>query len=129
MYYQKFEEIPVWQESRIFLRKIHGPIRNNQKLRRDFYLADQLRRASCSIMFNIAEGSERSSNSEFANFLNIAKGSAGEVRTITMLYITKDDNCINNKEFDEFKSEIEILSCHIANFRKFLLKKNRNRKK
>lgn len=52
------------------------------ELSRDFGLRDQLRRASVSIPTNIAEGFERHSRKEYLNFLNIAKGSAGEVRSL-----------------------------------------------
>lgn len=125
MHYIKFENIPIWQESRIFINKIFQVIENNEKLKRDFSLSDQLRRASYSIMLNIAEGFERSSNKEFANFLNIAKGSSGEVRTI--LYILVDNNFINQKEFKDLHNNITEISCHLSNFRKFL--KNNERKK
>ena len=48
---------------------------------RDFGFRDQITRAGLSVPSNIAEGYERDSNKEVANFLNYAKGSAGELRT------------------------------------------------
>ena len=62
---------------------------------RDYGFKDQVQRASISIMNNIAEGFERRTNKEFINFLYIAKGSCGEVRSMLNLalefkYISKD---------------------------------------
>jgi four helix bundle protein len=51
-------------------------------LSKDFGLRDQLRRASVSIPTNVAEGFERRLRKEYLNFLNIAKGSAGELRSL-----------------------------------------------
>jgi four helix bundle protein len=51
-------------------------------LKRDFGLKDQMRRAAVSIPTNIAEGFERASRKEYLMFLNIAKGSAGETRSL-----------------------------------------------
>jgi len=85
MKYEQFEDLPVWQSSRQFVNEIYKLIETHSKLAKDFSLTDQLKRCSYSIMLNIAEGFERGSNKEFANFINITKGSAGEVRSI--LYI------------------------------------------
>ena len=57
-------------------------ITNEGALKRDFGLKDQLRRAAVSFPTNIAEDFERSSRKEYLMFLNIAKGSAGEVRSL-----------------------------------------------
>jgi four helix bundle protein len=126
MQYNQFEDIPVWQETRLFVNTVYRLAENSVKLKRDFSLLDQLKRATYSILLNIAEGFERSSNKDFANFLNIAKGSAGEVRAI--LYILLDNNYINQQEFDNYKKMIVEISIHLANFRKFLLT-NSTRKK
>ena len=119
MAYSTFEEIPVWQESRNILKKIYVLIKTNPKLRNDFSISDQLKRASCSILLNISEGFERSSNTEFAHFLNIAKGSAGEVRAI--FYILEDNGYVQSLELKVLRTEIKEISMHLANFRKFLL--------
>ena len=119
MKYKRFEEIKVWNESRIFVNCIYDLFRKNAALSKDYSLVDQLKRASYSIMLNIAEGFERGSNKEFANFLNIAKGSAGEVRSI--LYILKDNKYIGEEEFKNLCIKIEDISTQLSNFRKFLL--------
>ncbi len=119
MKYKKFEDIPIWQVSRKFTSNIYKVINTNDKLKKDYSLCDQLKRATYSIPLNIAEGFERSSNKEFANFINIAKGSAGEVRTI--LYILLDNIYIDKKNFDSLISEIEIISSQLSKFRTYLV--------
>jgi four helix bundle protein len=54
---------------------------------KDFALRDQIRKAAISVMSNVAEGFERSSDKEFQRFLFIAKGSAGELRSQLFLAI------------------------------------------
>ncbi|MEK6279806.1 MAG: four helix bundle protein [Acidobacteriota bacterium] len=76
-----FEDLIVWQKAIAFVKEIYL-ITEEGGLRRDFGLKDQLRRAAVSIPTNIAEGFERSSRKEYLLFLNIAKGSAGEVRSL-----------------------------------------------
>lgn len=119
MQYRKFEDIPVWIESKDFVNSVYSLIYKNQKLQKDYSLTDQLKRASYSIMLNIAEGFERGSNKEFANFLNIAKGSAGEVRSI--LYILKENGYIRESDFADLYTKIEHVSSQLSNFRKFLI--------
>lgn len=115
----KFEDLPVWQESRKIVNKIYILIDESVKLKRDFSLTDQLKRSAYSIMLNISEGFERSSNKEFANFINIAKGSAGEVRCI--LYVLLDNKYIEKTKFEELYPDLENISARLSNFRKFLL--------
>src|SRR3989344_2824523 len=119
MQYRKFEDIPVWSEAKNFVNDIYNLIFTHQKLQKDYSLVDQLKRASYSIMLNVAEGFERGSNKEFANFLNIAKGSAGEVRSI--LYILRDNKYVEENVFTELYSKIDYISANLANFRKFLI--------
>ena len=126
MKYQQFEDLPVWQQSRQFVNQVYGLIEHNQKFSRDFSLVDQLKRAAFSIMLNIAEGFERGSNKEFANFINIAKGSAGEVRSI--LYILLDRRYVSADFFEASKKEILEISSGLSNFRKYLVNHNEYKK-
>ncbi len=74
-------------------------VSNNEKFAKDFSLRDQIKRASVSIMANIAEGHGRRTSAEFANFLNIARGSAIEVQS--HLYVALDMKYISQNEFDK----------------------------
>lgn len=119
MHYKQFEDLPVWQEARQFVDEKYRLIESNKKLKSNFSLSDQLRRAAISILLNIAEGFERGSNKEFANFLNISKGSAGEVRSV--LYILLDNGYTTTEIFSEYKNKALEISSHLSNFRKYLL--------
>ncbi|MDO8137782.1 MAG: four helix bundle protein [Candidatus Brocadiales bacterium] len=74
-----FEDLVVWQKARELVKRVYE-LTKGKEFARDFSLVDQLRRASVSVLSNIAEGFERGSNVEFIQFLYVAKGSCGEVR-------------------------------------------------
>ncbi|KAA6185049.1 four helix bundle protein [Thiohalocapsa marina] len=93
---QKFEDIEVWQKARALAMAIYA-LSNDGQFARDFGLHDQIRRASVSIMSNIAEGFGRGGNKEFLQFLLTAKGSASEVQA--QLYIALDVYHIKNEQF------------------------------
>ena len=95
--FRTFEDIEAWKNSRELVKKIYE-ITDNGAFARDFGLKDQIRRASVSIMANISEGFERSGNKEFIQFLSIAKGSVGEVRS--HLYVAHDLGYISKESFD-----------------------------
>ena len=126
MKYMRFEETPIWQESRTFVSLVYDIINLNKVLKNDFSLCDQLKRASYSVMLNIAEGFERGSNKDFAHFLDFAKGSAGEVRSI--IYIMVDNKYINTEQFKKMVEKIENISTQLANFKKYLVKNNFKKK-
>ncbi len=92
-----FEEIGAWQKARELTREIYA-ISRRGFFAKDFGLRDQIRRASVSVMSNIAEGFERGGTPEFMQFLSIAKGSVGEVRS--QLYVAFDQSYLNKEEFD-----------------------------
>ncbi len=71
---------------------------------RDFELRSQFRRASVSIPTNIAEGFERASRKEYLNFLNIAKGSAGEVRSL--LYVALEIGYLKAESYEELREQV-----------------------
>jgi four helix bundle protein len=77
-------------------------------LNRDYGFKDQIQRASVSGMNNIAEGFERKSNAEFRQFLYIAKGSCGEVRS--MLYLAKELNYLSESEFNSLLNNLLEIS-------------------
>ncbi len=86
-----------WQRARELDKLVFG-MTKQPEINRDYELINQWRRASGSVMDNIAEGFERGGNKEFANFLSIAKGSAGEVRS--QAYRAFDRTYISQADFD-----------------------------
>ena len=94
---QRFEDLEAWKISREVTKEIYR-ISKNDLFARDYGLRDQICRASVSTMSNIAEGFERDGDKEFINFLSIAKGSSGEVRS--ELYVALDQNYISESEFN-----------------------------
>ena len=100
---ERFEDIIAWQKAKEMTIQIYSFAKDN----RDYGFRDQIQRASVSIMNNIAEGFERRSNAEFRQFLFIAKGSCGEVRS--MIYLAKDLNYISETNYKILLGEsIEI---------------------
>jgi four helix bundle protein len=90
----QFEDIISWQKAKELTFKIYNIFGESN----DFAFRSQIERASVSIMNNIAEGFERKTNNEFKQFLYVAKGSSGEVRS--MLHIAKELNIISDKDFE-----------------------------
>jgi len=77
---RRFEDLEVWQKARELNKTVYA-VSNVGVFARDFKLRGQARDASVSVMGNIAEGFERGGNREFVQFLSIAKGSCGELRS------------------------------------------------
>ena len=114
---ERFEDIEAWQKARELTRQIYDAS-NDGPFARDFGLRDQIRRASVSIMSNIAEGFERGSNKEFIQFLFIAKGSAGEVRS--QLYVALDQGYIKQEAFASLSQQISEISRMISGLVSYL---------
>lgn len=85
---------------------------------RDFDFRSQIRSAAVSIMNNIAEGFERRTDADFAHFLDIAKGSAGEVRS--MLYLAEDRQYIPSDHASRLRESASMLAKGIAQLAKYL---------
>lgn len=114
---EKFEDIEAWKLARNATRLIYA-VSSNAAFCRDFALVNQIRRAAISVMSNIAEGFERSGNKEFVQFLSIAKGSCGEVRS--QMYIALDQEYIDQGTFDEISKVLVETSRTISGFMKYL---------
>lgn len=97
-----FEDILAWQKAEELTIEVYSLMRDSK----DFGYKDQIQRASVSIMNNIAEGFERQSNKELRQFLYIAKGSCGEVRSMLRLseklsYTTPEESAkLINKAYE-----------------------------
>lgn len=114
---EKFEDIEAWQLVRSATRLVYAAS-SNSVFCRDFALVDQIRRASISVMSNLAEGFERSGNREFIQFLSVAKGSCGEVRS--QLHIALDQEYIDQSTFDAIANVLLETSKKISGFMKYL---------
>jgi len=92
---ERFEDLECWKHGRALANEVYAICRHD-RFAKDWGMVDQIRRAAVSIMNNIAEGFERGSNRDFVKFLFIAKGSAGEVRSL--LYVAFDQGYITQDE-------------------------------
>jgi len=99
----KFEDLDVWKLSRKIVNEIYD-LSNKDIFSKDFALRDQIRRSAIGILSNIAEGFESGTDKQFARYLKIAKGSAGECRA--QLYIALDQEYATQKEFGTLKDKL-----------------------
>lgn len=112
-----FEDLEVWKTARELTNRIYK-ITANGSFSKDYGLRDQIRRAAVSIMSNIAEGYERGGNQELIQFLSIAKGSSGEVRS--QLYVAMDQEYIDKRKSELLIDAFKKLSIMINNFMEYL---------
>jgi len=114
---KSFEDLTVWKDARKFTNKIYNL--TNKFPKEELYgLTSQIRRATVSIMSNIAEGFDRRSDKEFSNFLSIARASAAEVQND--LYIALDLNYISQTEFNELYQEAKKIAKQINGLMTYL---------
>ncbi len=99
-----FEDLVVWQKAVDLTLKIYQLFSKNQ----DFGFKNQIQRASVSIVNNIAEGFDRSSDKEFKRFLFIALGSSSEVRS--MIYIALKLNYISQAAYKDSNNQLIEIS-------------------
>ena len=100
----KFEELIAWQKARTLTDLVYR-VSGSGEFAKDWGLRDQMRRASVSIMSNLAEGFERGGRAEFRQFLVIAKGSCAEVRA--QLYVALDAGYLDKERFSEIYAVAE----------------------
>ena len=104
MAFRSFEDLEVWQRGcrlAVDVFKTFATCRN-------FSMQDQVQRSALSVPCNIAEGYERNTDKEFIRFLNIAKGSGGEMRT--QLYISRKLEFLTKADFNRLVAESKEIS-------------------
>jgi len=99
-----FEDLEVWKKSCRLSVRLYDLLKDC----RDYGIKDQMLRSSISIPSNIAEGSERKSVPDFRRFINIAQGSAAELRT--QIYISKEVKILSEIEAKELVQELKSIS-------------------
>lgn len=114
---EKFEDLQVWMLAREISQNI-WLLFETTSLGKDFELKNQMSRSSGSIMDNIAEGFERRGNREFIQFLCIAKGSCGELRS--QLYRALDRNHISKEQFEEIAGKTNYENQKLGSFISYL---------
>jgi len=120
----RFEDLTIWKLSLKVTRLIYD-LTSQNKFVKDFGLKNQMQRAIVSVSSNIVEGFEKNNNNEFIRYLKIAKGSIGEVRN--QLYISRDINYINDKEFNYLNDLLLDLSNQIGKFISYLVVKRKDK--
>ncbi len=113
----RFEDIEAWQTAREMTRMVYA-LTNEGAFARDFGLRDQMRRASVSVLSNIAEGFESRTQNLFIEFLGRAKGSAGELRA--QAYVALDAGYINDSLFGQLSNLADKCSRQISRFISYL---------
>ena len=108
---ESFEDLRVWQKGIELVKQVYL-LTAEGKLGKDFGLRDQLQRATVSIPTNVAEGFERSSRRDYVRFLLIAKGSAGEVRSL--LRVALEVGFIDQTRYDDLRASVLELSRSLA---------------
>ena len=121
---ERFEDLIAWQKARQLTADIYR-LTSKGDFSKDFGLRDQIRRASVSVMSNIAEGFDRGSRGEFHQFLVIAKASCAEVRS--QLYVAQDVGYINEEIFNNVSSNASELSRIIGGLRAAVQKQRDNK--
>ena len=114
-----FEDLEVWRNARALNSEVYMASRVGA-FSKDFVLCGQIRRAAISVMSNIAEGFERGGDKEFVQFLSLAKGSCGEIRS--QLYAALDQAYISQQDFESLKGRAVEVSRMISGLMKYLQK-------
>ena len=114
---RRFEDLWIWQQARQIVRDVYADFGDSNGVR-DFGFRDQIQRAAVSVMNNISEGFERHSDREHARFLEIARGSCAEVRS--MYYVAEDLAYVSPVTAESRRSTLRKLIAGIASLRKSL---------
>jgi four helix bundle protein len=111
---KNFEDLEIWKMSRALFSLIWSDFAKTK----EYCFRDQMTRAGISLMNNISEGFCRQSDAELRHFLNISKGSAGEIKC--MYYIAEDMNLVNGEKALKRREEVQKLMNAISSLIKYL---------
>lgn len=115
---REFEDLRIWQQARVQAVGIYRSFGTDTPAERDYGFRDQIQRAGVSVMNNIAEGFERRTPADFARFLDTAKGSCGEVRS--MCYLAEDLGYLPTAEANEKRAAARLIAKGIETLAKRL---------
>ena len=114
MAYHSFEDLEVWKRACRLAVEVYRQFGRC----RDYGFKDQVTRSAVSIASNIAEGAERTSKADFNRFLNIAKGSAAELRT--QIYIAQSIELLEPHQAKQIADELKQISAMLQGLAKSL---------
>ena len=114
---ERFEDIEAWRLGRELTTDVYR-VTDTGNFTKDFGLRDQIRRASGSVMHNIAEGFDSGTNAEFVRFLCYAKRSCTEVQS--ELYVALDQRYISATEFKTLYEAARLIRSKIGAFIQYL---------
>jgi four helix bundle protein len=117
---KNFEELEIWKLSRELVNLIYSDFIKC----RDFTFKNQITGAGISIMNNISEGFFRNSDCEFRQFLNISKGSTGEVKS--MYYIAEDQDYVTSAVALDRRTRCQRIMAGNSNLMNYLKSKNKS---
>ena len=112
-----FEDLEIWKLSRTLSKEIYQ-ITNSPEFNSDIRFRSQIRAAAGSIMDNIAEGFEREGKKEFTQFLYVAKGSCGEVRS--QLCRAMDIGFISTDQYTSLAEQTKRIGAKVSNMIRYL---------
>ena len=115
---KRFEDLWIWQQARELVKNVYKDFSSGSNGFRDYGFKDQIQRAGVSVMNNIAEGFERKTNTEFARYLDIAKGSCGEVRS--MYYTAEDLDYVQTDISENRRNTLKQIAAGIASLNRHL---------
>lgn len=116
---QDYRDVVVWQRSHKLVLEIYK-LTESFPSSEKYGLVSQMRRSACSIPMNIAEGRSKSSDKDFARYLDISSGSAGELDYHILL--AKDLGMISSNQYDQLYSELIEIRKMLNGFRKAISK-------
>ena len=124
--YERFEDLPIWQHAIEIGVRIYELVESEQLLK-DYRAKDQLIGAAISVSNNIAEGFEYNRNRQFIRYLEIAKGSVGELRS--QLFLMMRAGKINQEIYDFNYKDLILFSSEVKGLIKYLREFEKNRKR
>ncbi|GAB5518559.1 MAG: four helix bundle protein [Rhodothermales bacterium] len=120
----RFEDLEVWKSARALTNAVYDATMQSKTFSRDFGLRDQIQRASVSVMSNIAEGFEGGTDAQFLRYLQMARASAGEVRS--QLYVALDRAYIDSDQFNTLYDLADKTSRQLHNLMRHLKSRKTN---
>ena len=114
---RSYEKTEAWSDARGLTKDVFR-VTKSGFMKGEYFLQDQMKRSALSILSNISEGFERDGNKELIQFLSVAKGSAGELRS--QLIGGSDMKLISPHDFKNLHAKVTSISRQLSGFIKYL---------